>query len=389
MRPIRQIALAFPITVGYEEEIVLGIEDYVAQRAEEAAWSLVGGLQGVLGSLRDLKGWRGHAVLAEIRSPEEARFAGALRIPVVDLAGAVPGTGLPTVITDQRMMGRLAAEHLMQCGLRRFAFYGLKDVRYSAERKRGFADRLARDGYQAAVLETTGRRSRPRGWQHWLEELCRFLTTIPPPFGLMAVDDAWARMVTDACRSLGLHVPYHVAVVGVDNNRLACEGARPTITSVGQNARAIGHRAAALLDRLMSGRKPPHDEILVPPTGVIARESTDVAAAGDPELIEVMRFIREHLGEPFSIEQMLRAVPASRRWLEYRFRERFGRSPHAYISERRVERAKGLLLAPQPPPLQEIAGACGFLTVRTLADAFRRATGMTLEEFRAAHRAGK
>ena len=389
MQRIRQIALAFPITVGYEEEVVLGIESYIAEQSKRVAWSLVGGLEGLVKSLGDLKGWRGHAVVAEIGSPEEARAARGLRIPVVDLAGAVPESGLPTVTTDQRMMGRLAAEHLIACGLQRFAYYGLKELRYSTERRHGFIERLAGPGHQAAVLETHGGPGRQRGWQHWLEEACQFLKTVPPPFGLMAMDDARARMVMDACRSLGLHVPYHVAVIGVDNNRLACEGVRPTLTSVAQNARHIGYRAAALLDRLMSGRKPPRDEILVAPTGVIARESTDVAADGDPDLYEVVRFIREHLSEPFSVDDLLRAVHVSRRWLEYRFRERFGRSPYAYICERRVERAKGLLLSPQSPPLEEITRACGFSTVRSLGQAFHRVTGMTLAEFQSAYRAGK
>lgn len=138
-----------------------------------------------------------------------------------------------------------------------------------------------------------------------------------------------------------------------------------------------------------TGRKPPRDQVLVAPSGVIARQSTDVAAVSDPELHEVLRFIREHLGEPFSIDELLRAVSVSRRWLEYHFRERFGRSPHAYVSERRVERAKGLLLAPRSPPLEQIAEACGFSTVRSLAETFRRVTGMTPVEFQSANRAGK
>ena len=71
----------------------------------------------------------------------------------------------------------------------------------------------------------------------------------------MACYDVRARHVLAACRSLGILVPEDVAVIGVDNDELICELTSPPLSSIEQGARTIGYQAAALLDRLMAGRK--------------------------------------------------------------------------------------------------------------------------------------
>ncbi len=52
-------------------------------------------------------------------------------------------------------------------------------------------------------------------------------------------------------------VPDEVAVIGVDNDEYLCHLSIPPLTSVDVNAEQIGYEAAALLDRMMQGRKPP------------------------------------------------------------------------------------------------------------------------------------
>jgi len=101
-----------------------------------------------------------------------------------------------------------------------------------------------------------------------------------------------------------------------------------------------------------------------------------------PELNAAVRFIREHLDQPFTIEDLLGQLSVSRRWLEYRFRERFGRSPHEYICEARVDQAKQLLIEPKSRTLEEVATACGLSGTRNLRLLFRRLTNMTPAEYR-------
>ena len=85
MSQIRQVAIPFAIAVGFEEEVVLGVEKYIQ---EHEPWSLLTGPERFSSSIVDLKGWPGDGVIAMIRTSQEARAARTLRIPVVDVAGA-------------------------------------------------------------------------------------------------------------------------------------------------------------------------------------------------------------------------------------------------------------------------------------------------------------
>ncbi len=250
-------------------------------------------------------------------------------------------------------------------------------------------DRLTQAGHSCAILEGAKAFGKKRNWHYWLDELRRWLKTIKPPFGVMATHDNRARMVVDACRQLGLFVPHNVAVIGVDNDRLACEMSRPTLSSIVLNGREVGYRAAKLLERLMSGRRPPSGDLIVPPTGVVARELTDIVPVDDPKLSLAVRYIREHVGQPFTVADLLREVSVSRRWLEYRFRARFGHSPHEYICEARVERAQRLLVEADRPPLDRVAALCGFSDARSFRLVFHRFTGMTPSEYRQRHQTVK
>lgn len=382
----RQIALAFPITLGHHQEIIQGIVEWARKHDQ---WTLIIAPETADMSVLDLKGWRGHGVITDILTPPEARAARNLGIPLVNLSGEPAGAGLPRVVNDQQAMGRLAAEHLLRCGIRRFGYYGLKNAWYARQRGQGFSERLSQAGHSCAVLEADSMFDKKGHWHRWLEDLRRWLKRLQPPFGVLAAHDNRARMVVDACHHLGLAVPHDVAVVGVDNDRLACEVSRPTLSSIARNGWEIGYRAAQLLERLLGGRRLKEQDVIVAPAGVIARESTDMVAVDDPDLSLAVRLIRARLAQPFTVEELLRDLSVSRRWLEYRFQERFGHSPRQYIAEARVERAKQLLTEARPPSLEAIANACGFTAVRSLRLTFRRFTGMTPREYRRSRQAGK
>ncbi|NBP80973.1 AraC family transcriptional regulator, partial [bacterium] len=96
-------------------------------------------------------------------------------------------------------------------------------------------------------------------------------------------------------------------------------------------------------------------------------------------------FIREHASEPIKVEDVLQAVPMSRRSLERAFQETLGRSPAMEIRRVRLERAK-TLLATTDLPVPKVARASGFGTGEYLATLFRQATGMTPLKYRAATR---
>lgn len=135
----------------------------------------------------------------------------------------------------------------------------------------------------------------------------------------------------------------------------------------------------------MAGHAPPSHPILIPPTGVTPRQSSDILAFKDPLLRNAIRFIRDHAHEPIQVQDILSHAPLSRRMLEIRFREELGRSPASEIRRVRLDRAKRLLMETDLT-LPRVAEACGFAEPSSLARTFRKVFGMSPTSYRHQYR---
>jgi LacI family transcriptional regulator len=365
-----------------------GVTDYADRHG---GWTLttspptLTGAEEIAHTVYSLRGWPGDGVIAAIGNKAEGRAARELGIPVVNLAGAMRDAGLPRVMADHYAIGRMAAEHFLERGLRRLAYCGVKGIWYSEQRCLGFKRRAEQAGVPCDVFDMA-RPTNPRApWQRRVAPLDRWLESLKPPVGLLAIHDYRARVVIDECLRLGLDVPHDVAVIGVDNDPAICELCQPTLTSVSRHAWRMGYEAASLLDSLMAGKPPPERDILIPPDGIVARHSTDTVAVEDSHVAAAVHFMWDHLGEKFGIERVMQHVPISRRQLELRFRRVLHCTPHDYLCRIRVERAKQLLDASQRPKLHQVASACGFSSVERMRLVFQRLTGMAPLEYRRMH----
>jgi LacI family transcriptional regulator len=388
----KRIAIAFTVSLPWMARCFQGIADYAQ---EHGPWSMfssppAGGVaEELVLDAYSLKDWRGDGVIAVITDPAEARAARRLHIPVVNLAAAMQNCGLPRVTVDHYAVGRLAAEHLLSRGLRNLAYTGLQGLWYSQERQRGFVDRASEDGVQCEVFESSPMRETKASWGRRTAPLLRWLRTLPPPAGILAVQDYRARIVVDECLELGLRVPHDVAVIGVDNDSTVCELCQPTLSSVSRQARQVGYEAAALLDRLMAGQKPPSADILIPPEGIVARQSTDTFVVSNPHVCEAIQLMHDHLGTPISVEHILRHAAISRRLLEKLFRRHLGCTPRDYLCRLRIERAKQLLGSSKKMKVQDVARAVGFGDLRAFRNAFCKIEGTTALQYRNAQAVGR
>lgn len=379
----REIALVFPFWDSPSAELMQGVNAY---RPKNSDWVLNVSPDPASLSLRRLKGWPGHGVIALLNSRADIKAAKEIGLPVVNLSGMLRETGLPRVTPDYEALGRLAARHLLECGFRRFGYYGLKNLWFSQQRREGFTREIAAAGGECSVLEVAENFTTPKPWNHWVEPLEKWLDKLRPPVGILAVHDLRARTVIDVCRRMQLNVPNDVAVMGVDNDHVACELSPIPISSVGRNNHEAGYEAAALLDRLMNGRKPPAADILIEPGDVIRRRSTDVLILEDEYITSAVQYIREHIDETFGVDRLLKVVPVSRRWLEIRFKQCLDCSPLEYIRRGRVERAKELLTGVKPLRMAVIAEGAGFTDATHFRKVFQRITGVTPTVYRRTHR---
>ena len=70
-------------------------------------------------------------------------------------------------------------------------------------------------------------------------------------------------------------------------------------------------------------------------------------------------YVNAHLHEPLGLEKLAGAVGLGLWSFTRRFRDSFGCTPHQYLVERRLERARELLVRSQMP-VKEVAFVCGF-----------------------------
>jgi LacI family transcriptional regulator len=373
----RQVALLIETSNAYARGLLQGIVHYIR---EHQPWSFHLMEQGRGDDPPAwLAGWSGDGIIARIETPRIARAVVRAGVPAVDVSAARLVPELPWVETDDEQIARLAAEHLLERGFKHFGFCGDARFNWSVWREKSFCARVEASGntvhrYPAATA--AGDLAAQIG------DLRRWLRDLPKPIGIMASYDIRGQQVLDACRSAGLAVPAEVAVIGVDNDELLCDLASPPLSSVIPNAHRAGYEAAALLDRMMRGKKVLPVARLIAPLGVAARQSTDVLAVDDREVAHAVQFIREHACEGIKVRDVLLAVPLSRRVLEQRFQRLLGRTPREEILHVRLGRVKQLL-GETDLPLYLVAERTGFEHVEYLSVVFKRETGATPSAFRA------
>jgi LacI family transcriptional regulator len=142
-----------------------------------------------------------------------------------------------------------------------------------------------------------------------------------------------------------------------------------------------GYEAAQLLDRMMRGEPVPAEAKLIPPLGIAERQSSDVYAIDDNDIVTALRYIREHACEGITVANLLRVVPLSRRMLEHRFQQLVRRTPHAEIIRIRMERASRLLRETDLS-LADIATRSGFADADYLSVAFKKKVGVSPRAYR-------
>jgi len=376
----RQVAILIETSNAYARGLLQGVVHYIR---EHRPWSFHLMEQGRGDDPPPwLAGWDGDGIIARIETPRIARAVVRTGLPAVDLSAARLVPALPWVETNDEEIARLAADHLLERGFTRFAFCGDARFNWSVWREKHAVARLRAAGHECACYRPTasaGDVAAEAG------NLVRWLRALPKPVGILACYDIRGQQVLDACRSAGLAVPDEVAVIGVDNDTLLCELASPPLSSVIPNAHGAGYAAAALLDRLMAGKRVAATAHLIAPLGLAERQSTDVLAVDDREVARAVRFIREHACEGINVGDVLRTVPLSRRVLEQRFQRLLGHTPREEILHVRLNRVKQLL-AETDLPLYLVAERTGFEHVEYLSVLFKRETGKTPSAFRAGAR---
>ncbi len=372
----------FKVTVSVERSraytrmILAGIVRY---SKINGPWQLYGQPRHFVRPMPDPRTWIGDGAIAMCATPQIRDEYRSVPYPVVNVSAMRRDVALPTVVPDNIAVGRIAAKHLLDRGFRRFAFFGPISHGYAFDRRVGVLEMLSTLGLTCDSFEPE---YGPDGnWEQMIEHIVLALKRLTLPIAIIAANDEAAMVLLDAIHHGELRCPEDVAVVGADNDSLAGELSVPSLSSVDVNAFQVGYRAAELLDTLMRGQAAPTSPILIPPAGVVARQSSDMLSLDDPLLRRAVAFIRQSFRTGISVEQVAEHADCSRRALELRFKQHLNRSPADEIRRVQIDTAKQLLIETDLP-LDDVAERAGLGSLRQLAIVFRKNVGTSPSDFR-------
>lgn len=206
-------------------------------------------------------------------SPEKFQQLKEQRIPFVLIDRFFPGFAANFVGVDDRAVGRIATEHLIEMGCKRIAHI----------RGLGFTTGVGRfEGYKSA-LEQHGMKFDPalvspymtadgRDWQQSYNAM-RGLLAGKRPDGVFCYNDPIAIAAIDVALEAGLRIPRDIAFVGCDNLHYGASLKAP-LSSIDHHSSVIGVRAAKMLLRMLKDgtSRPPRHVALQP--ALVVRESS-------------------------------------------------------------------------------------------------------------------
>ena len=381
---MRHVAILVETARAYGRGVIRGIARY---NREQGRWSTYFQPQG-LGDPPPpwIKTWQGDGIIARIDNASTARIIAKVGVPVVNLRSTLPNLGFPFIGADNRAVAHLAAEHLLERGFRQFGLCGYRRGYHLGfdVRQQSFREHVERVGCRCRLFTLRHRAPRPPSWEKEQDRIASWLLSLPLPVGILATNDDGGLQVLDACRRVGLAVPDQVAVLGCENDEYACNLSIPPLSSVDLNSEQVGYEAAALLDRLMTGKRTAKRLPEITPLRVVTRESTDVLATSREEVVRALRFIRQHACRPIDVMDVVEHVQVPRTTLQMHVKEVIGRTIHQEIRRIQIARAKERLSIASAP-IKQVARDCGFKNAQYFTRTFRHATGETPARFQRRH----
>lgn len=381
--PVHRIALLFNGSKIYDRGIITGIGNYLS--STRASWDLFLE-EDFLCRLRGIERWQGDGIIADFDDPLIGEALAGSRIPVVAVGGSYEDVsaypkGIPYVATDNHALMKLAYEHLIEAGLTRFACFSLPEAqanRWAQEREKALRGLVQRDGLPVEIYRGLGT-SAPL-WDSAVEQQIAWLHSLPKPIGIIAVTDARARQLLQACLTAGIAVPEEVALIGIDNDPLTRTLTRVPLSSVIQGTETMGRTAAALLHQMLHGKPCTGTQVLVPPDAINVQASSLHQPLGNPYVMQALLFIRQYACQGIKTDQVAAYVGVSRSSLEAHFRKVRGCSVHDEILRFKLAAAaKGL--ENQDLAIADIAARCGFTSAQYLHTVFRREFGCTPRQY--------
>jgi LacI family transcriptional regulator len=392
----KQVLLVIESARAYGRGIIEGVSRYIQ---EQRRWTIHYEEQGILTTVPAwLKEWNGDGIICRTGLSPLGLYLRKLNVPIVELLGDGQHF-VSEVQSDAVVAGTMAAEHFIERGLRYFAYYSYGNTWWGRARGDSFSEALSRKGFECFTLfSQSGEKAEAfPEWKPFYEKpLLRWLLKLPKPVGIWCAADTVAQRVHAAAMKSGLVIPDEIALLGIDNDEHLCNVLTPTLSSIDPNSVVVGYNAAKLLDtKMTSGHSKEHAKkkplldnlpIKITPQCLVMRQSTDVIAADDPQIVAIARYIREHALNGLLVAEVAREFHLSKRTLERRYKKLFGKTVDQEITLLRIDQAK-FLLRTTVMPVADVGEQTGF-DRSYFIKAFHRIVGVSPSVYRNTNRVG-
>ena len=357
MNAEREIGLAIDTVGSYGREVIQGVMAFCHLNphwvisVDPKLWLYDGELEPDT--------WDVDGLIIQVHNDDLADRVRRSGTPTINVANMdAPTQQIPTIVPDDRAVGKLAGDYLLSLGFKHFGFVAHGVYEFSKLRGDAYREVMAAAGHTIFEIDTK------------VDDLKNWLPSLPKPIALFCCNDAWAHRVLTAARRCQLRVPDQVAVLGVDDDELLNTVGSLPMSSIAIPASKIGFEAARMLEAALNGTPIPMHTTL-PPISVVARATTKIANDQHPEVADALNFIRLNVSKALQVDDVADHLSISRRSLERRFQTALGRSVASEIRRAHVERAQQLLTN-TGMSVEDIAIASGFANATMLGVHFRR-----------------
>ena len=354
---MRKIAIMVENSRAYGRAMIEGIAAF-AQDGRDWILRPLSVEEAFTTKLKDFDG-----VIARIADERLAARLVRAGLPTVDVFCQSVYPGIAGVDSDHDSIGRLARDFFRTRGFRHLAFCGIPGAAFSHRREKAFSDKETH--VYAGLLDQPTDES-----QFFAERVDRipdkrqlkaWIKSLPRPVAIFCCNDLRAIQLQQVIRECGLRVPADIAILGVDNDTIACSFAEVPISSIDPNSFEVGKAAARLLNAMLAKRPAPkrHKVHSVKPGNLTERTSTEFMPIDPPWLGNALLYIEKNMNRPISAADIFALAERSGTFVETVFKAKLGMPVQAYITSVKMREAKRLLADPRLR-ISEIGYLCGF-----------------------------
>lgn len=332
--------------------------------------------------LDPLRQWRPHGLV--VRIGREERLQQLRRqfpdLPFVSTVMASPDL-VNTVVAGHTINSiTMIRDYFHKCGLSHVVLFSIAADCAITKISDAF-DGVVPGGYKILCPQKFFESRTPAARKRQHQIMTDGLRALPKPVGVLTLETQAAPFLLKWCQKLGLRVPEEVQIIGLDEEDL-CLACEPRLTSYVLPSEQIGGSALETMLCLLRQEKPAPPPIVRIFGGVIIpRGSTAMLKVGQHAVTGSIDRIQAQAARGLTAGDVTRLSKVGRTTFYKQFGAITNNTPGRYLRKMRLDEACRRLQETNDT-VTAVGKVCGFKSLQSFVNFFRRQTGRTPTEYR-------